>query len=169
MNKNDLLHLINESPITLIGYSFRDERVKDELISNLNYLDVGIIDWSFSFKSFIRDFKINCILSDSDFILPEYIIVDVNNIDIHRDNSLLRANKIQSFIQDSLINNLKTTVIITSPINKHLESGYQTTNFSGGNRLLYFSSLALSIDDYKVKVIKNRAGVENTVYNLMEE
>ena len=57
----DLCNLIEESKFTLIGYTFQDERIKDELISNFNYVEIKEIDSSFSFKSFLR--------SDGDYIL----------------------------------------------------------------------------------------------------
>jgi trehalose/maltose hydrolase-like predicted phosphorylase len=50
---NDLFDLIKQSDVTLIGYTFQDEKIKDELISNFNYIDVVEIDSSFSFKSLL--------------------------------------------------------------------------------------------------------------------
>ena len=49
---NDLFDLIKQSTMTLVGYTFMDERIKDELISNFNYVEIEEIDSSFSFKSF---------------------------------------------------------------------------------------------------------------------
>ena len=48
---DELFDLVKQSDMTLIGYTFQDERIKDELISNLNYIDVGKIDSSFSLRS----------------------------------------------------------------------------------------------------------------------
>lgn len=63
----DLFDLVKQSEMTLIGYTFKDERVKDELVSNFNYIEIEKIDSSFSFKRFIRDVKLNC--KDGDYIL----------------------------------------------------------------------------------------------------
>jgi len=60
-SKEDLCSLIGESTLTLIGYTFKDERIKDELISNFNYVEIKEIDSSFSFKSFLRNEKLNTI------------------------------------------------------------------------------------------------------------
>jgi hypothetical protein len=40
---NDLFDLVKQSDVTLIGYTFQDEKIKDDLISNFNYVDVGQI------------------------------------------------------------------------------------------------------------------------------
>lgn len=63
----DLFDLVKQSEMTLIGYTFKDERVKDELVSNFNYIEIEKIDSSFSFKRFIRDVKLDC--KDGDYIL----------------------------------------------------------------------------------------------------
>ena len=39
-SKEDLCNLIDKSTITLIGYTFQDEKIKDELISNFNYVEI---------------------------------------------------------------------------------------------------------------------------------
>ena len=47
--------LIQQSNVSLLGYRFKQERLKDEIISKLPHLVVPEIDSSFSFKSFLRD------------------------------------------------------------------------------------------------------------------
>ena len=44
--------LIQKSNISLLGYRFKQERLKDEIISKLPHLVVPEINSSFSFKSF---------------------------------------------------------------------------------------------------------------------
>ena len=166
MSRSDLFSLMNESPITLIGYSYSDERVKDELISNFNYIDVGEINSSFSFNSIQRDIKLNYILNDSK--LPDYIVIDIGNIRVY--DPLMIANKINDIVKkmiDSFDNSIN--IIITSPVNKSIINDCQTTNFLGGNRALFISHLALVIEDNKAKVMKNRMGFENIIFNLLEE
>lgn len=64
---NSLIKLIERSKITTIGYNFEDERIKDELISNFNCVEIKEIDSSFSFKSFLRNQKLNHILDDFNY------------------------------------------------------------------------------------------------------
>ena len=61
LSYKDLLNLIKESDFTLVGYTFKSERIKDEFISNFSYIEIEEIDSSFSFKQFIRDYKIKII------------------------------------------------------------------------------------------------------------
>jgi hypothetical protein len=73
--------LIQKSNVSLLGYRFKQERLKDEIISKLPHLVVPEIDSSFSFKSFLRDLKLQSILETDDAINnPEYLVLDLNNI-----------------------------------------------------------------------------------------
>lgn len=74
----DLFNLVKQSEMTLIEYTFKDESIKDELISNFNYIEIEKIDSSFNFKSFIRDIKLDSLFNGSKN--PEYILIDINNI-----------------------------------------------------------------------------------------
>lgn len=60
----ELFSLIKQSDVTLIGYTFKDERIKDELISNFNYVEIEEIDSSFCFNSFLRDLKLESVLGN---------------------------------------------------------------------------------------------------------
>ena len=62
LSYQDILNLIKKSDFTLVGYTFKDERIKDELLSNFNYVEIEEVNSSFSFKSFLRDLKIKSIL-----------------------------------------------------------------------------------------------------------
>ena len=59
-----LYDLISENEVTLIGYRFSDERIKDEIISNLGRTKTIDLSSSFSMKSIIRDMKIGQVLND---------------------------------------------------------------------------------------------------------
>ena len=50
-NLDYLYDLINKNEVTLIGYRFSDERIKDEIISNLGRSEIIDLNSSFSMKS----------------------------------------------------------------------------------------------------------------------
>lgn len=47
-----LFELINNSNISLLGYSYKDERIKDEIISKVSHYELPEIDSSFSMRFF---------------------------------------------------------------------------------------------------------------------
>ena len=76
-----LFDLLKQSDISLLGYTFKQERLKDEIISKLPHVVIPEIDSSFSFKSFLRDLKIDSILETGYSVRnPEYIVLDLNDI-----------------------------------------------------------------------------------------
>ena len=166
----DLCNLIEESKFTLIGYTFRDERIKDELISNFNYVEINEIDSSFSFKSFLRNEKLNHILDDGKKF--DYILLDLNNILPTAYDPSKVFNRV-GFIRN-VLEKLRERIwvegepqyriIVTSPVYRNVKE-IATDNFTGGNQVIYMSELAMVINDEKVKVIKNRNG-ENRDYIL---
>ena len=166
----DLCNLIEESKFTLIGYTFRDERIKDELISNFNYVEIKEIDSSFSFKSFLRELKLNQVLDDQKNF--EYILLDLNNIlptSYDPSKVFSRVGFIRNVLE-RLRERIWTEgkpqykIIITSPLNKTFDKD-EIGSFVGGNQVIYMSELAMVINGEKVKVIKNRNG-ENRDYIL---
>lgn len=164
----DLFDLINQSCVTLIGYTFKDEREKDDLISNFNYIEIEKIDQSFSLKSFIRDIKINSLISDNEFKYPEYILLDINNI-ITTESRFGRARIIRDIIEKLRyeIYEPQIQLILTSPVYKNSNS---ELSFNSGNSPLYISDLAFTISDGKIMLQKNRFGEngEEIIYNLKQ-
>ncbi len=175
---NDLFDLIKQSDVTLIGYTFQDEKIKDELISNFNYIDVGQIDSSFSFKSFLRDLKLKLIL-ETGVKKPDYILLDIGNIPLKNNDALYEKKKfIRTFVED-LRSQIYTDcsgfpakaeikIILTTSLYR---SGMNSdSNFSGGNYPLYVSDLVFTISDDKIKVIKNRFGIDGDeiLYNTKQ-
>jgi len=168
---NDLFDLVKQSDVTLIGYTFQDEKIKDDLISNFNYIDVGQIDSSFSFKSFLRDLKLKSILETVK--KPDYILLDIGNIPIKNNDALYRRQQfIRTFVED-LRSQVYTDcsgfpakpqfkIILTTSLYKSAVNtdGNDINNFSGGNSPLYVSDLVFTISGSKIKVIKNRFGME---------
>jgi len=183
LSYQDILNLIKESNFTLVGYTFKDERIKDELLSNFNYVEIKEVNSSFSFKSFLRDIKLKSILEDSSVKNPEYILLDVSNIRIQDTDSLSGRQKVIRKFVENLRNHLYTDysgfpgtpqfkIILTSSLYRSgiNSEGNDINNFSGGSQPIYVSDLALSIIDNKIKIIKNRFGNngDEIVYKFQE-
>lgn len=163
----DLCNLIEESKFTLIGYTFQDERIKDELISNFNYVEIKEINSSFSFKSFLRELKLNQVLDDQKNF--EYILLDLNNILPETESyNISKFNRLRNILEKLRemvwIEKIQYKIIVTSPVYRNSKE-ISTDNFAGGNQTIYMSELAMVINGEKVKVIKNRNG-ENGDYIL---
>ena len=173
-SKEDLCSLIEESLFTLIGYTFKDERIKDELISNFNYVEIKEIDSSFSFKSFLRNEKLNQVLdSGKEF---DYILLDLNNIRPTYDG-VSKWDK-SSFIRN-VLEKLRERIwvegepqykiIITSALNKTFDKD-EIGSFVGGNQPIYMADLVVVLKSEIARVIKNRNGGEGDyiLYNTKQ-
>ena len=89
-NINDIYRTLEQSDVSLIGYTSKSERIKDEFISKLPHINVGEINSSFSIRQFVRDYKIGQILDDSSSYKEfNWIVVDINDIEV--DNSDLNT------------------------------------------------------------------------------
>jgi hypothetical protein len=171
---NDLFDLFKQSHVILIGYTFQDERIKDELISNFNYVDVGQIDSSFSLRSFLRDLKLKSILETGEVVKnTDYILLDIGNIPLKNNDALYGRQKfIKTFVEDfrsqiytdcsgfpgkPQFKIILTTSLYRSGINSE---GNDIQNFTGGSGPLYTCDLAFTISNDKIKVIKNRFGLD---------
>ena len=179
---NDLFDLIKQSTMTLVGYTFENERIKDELISNFNYIEIDEIDSSFSFKSFLRDLKLKSILENTSVKNPEYLVLDLNNIRLKSDDLGDRQRQIGALVQHlgaQLYTDVSefpgkpqfkiilTTSLYRSGVNS---LGNDIQNFRGGGGPLYASDLAFTISNDKIKVIKNRFGYDGDeiLYNTKQ-
>ena len=172
---NELFNLVKQSDMTLIGYTFKDERIKDELISNFNYVEIKEIDSSFSFKSFLRNEKLNNILDSGKKF--DYILLDLNNILPTAYDPSKVFNRV-GFIRN-VLERLRERIwtegkpqykiIITSPVNKNLEND-DIGSFIGGNQPIYMADLVIVLKENLVKVIKNRNGSEGDyiLYNTKQ-
>ena len=172
---NELFNLVKQSDMTLIGYTFKDERIKDELISNFNYVEIKEIDSSFSFKSFLRNEKLNNILDSGKKF--DYILLDLNNILPTAYDPSKVFNRV-GFIRN-VLERLRERIwtegqpqykiIITSPVNKTLEND-DIGSFIGGNQPIYMADLVIVLKENLVKVIKNRNGSEGDyiLYNTKQ-
>jgi hypothetical protein len=173
-SKEDLCSLIGESTLTLIGYTFKDERIKDELISNFNYVEIKEIDSSFSFKSFLRNEKLNQVLDSGKKF--DYILLDLNNIRPTYDG-VSKWDK-SSFIRN-VLEKLRERIwvevepqykiIVTSPLNNTSDKD-EMGSFVGGNQPIYMADLVVVLKGEISRVIKNRNGGEGDyiLYNTKQ-
>jgi len=162
---NYLFDLLKQSHISLLGYRFKQERLKDEIISKLPHMVVPEIDSSFSFKSFLRDLKIQSILETGETVKnPEYLVLDLNNIRFKNDVLGSRQNQIGNIlnkIREDMYSGSKVPyklLILTSLYSSGLKNvdDASITNFSGGSQPIYMSDVAVVMQEESMKVIKNR-------------
>ena len=171
--------LIQKSDISLLGYRFKQERLKDEIISKLPHLVVPEIDSSFSFKSFLRDLKLQSILETGNTVNnPEYLVLDLNNIKFDTKDLGSRQTQIKN-----IINKVREDMFHPETIHYKLlifSSLYSSgknfdddsiTNFSGGSQPIYMSDVAIVMQEESMKVIKNRFDDNNIdiSYNKLKD
>ena len=177
--------LIQKSDISLLGYRFKQERLKDEIISKLPHLVVPEIDSSFSFKSFLRDLKLQSILETGNTVNnPEYLVLDLNEIIFKSDDLGGRQNQIGNIInkiRDDLYSNYSGVYPQTPPykllmLTSLYSSGKNVddasiTNFKGGSKPIYVSDVAIVMEEESMKVIKNRFDDNNIdiSYNKLKD
>jgi len=177
MEEIDYLYdLISKTETTLIGYRFSDERIKDEIISNLGGTKIIDLSSSFSMKSILRDMKIDQVLNEEEKL--EYLLLDINDIrnsyikqrnftneDINRAGIIKNIiYDIRDCLRDSRngkdINDIK--LIITCPLQSNglNKDNNMIDSFIGGSTPLYLADLAMVItqqsNDKVIQVIKNR-------------
>jgi len=180
MNNNidTFYNLLNESTISLLGYTFNEERLKDELVSKIPHYKVSEIDSSFNLKSFVRDLKIKSILEDKYLNEIKYIVLDVNvlrnNIRLNKIGvSQLNKTRIDISISSelgSLINKVGLQfyetgykLLLTSPLNKSISNNKDIFNFIGGNKSIYMSDVVFTIESDKINILKNRHSEEKQI------
>jgi hypothetical protein len=176
MNIDYLYKTLEKSDVSLIGYSFKVEKIKDEFISKLPHINVGGINSSFSIKKFIRDYKISQVLDlDSSYKDFNWLVIDINDIGFSPNFS--RYNFISDFLnrlRSELFelqatkghlpkeDRIKLKLLITSPMYKSSEISPKDFNFSGA---LYISDFAfvikepsLSLSSSSIVIVKDRNG-----------
>lgn len=176
-NIDTFYRLLNESTISLLGYTFKEESLKDELISKIPHYKVSEIDSSFNLKSTIRDFKINSVLSDVDIDI-KYLVIDLQELKysiIKHSNYYSNSNNLGELSLASELRGLIDEVsfqfreseyklLLTSPLNREiLYNGDETLNFMGGSKPIYTADLAFRIAGDKIKILKNRYSDNNDI------
>jgi hypothetical protein len=123
------------------------------------------IDSSFSFKSFLRDLKLQSILETGETVKnPEYLVLDLNNIRFKNDVLGSRQNQIGSIlnkIREDMYFDSKVPyklLILTTLYSSGLKNvdDASITNFSGGSQPIYMSDVAIVMQEESMKVLKNR-------------
>ena len=158
-------NILEKSDISLLGYTFKDERVKDEIISKISHVEIQEIDSSFSFRSYLRNEKLNHLFEEGN--LPnsnaKWFVLDINNI-----TSKLLINKVK--LIKEVLNNIRRymysdTYGIEDPFYKLLitctlqktTSDFGIHSFIGGNTPIYISDFVCAINDNNnLNVLKNR-------------
>ena len=182
-NIDYLYNLISKTETTLIGYRFSDERIKDEIISNLGRTKTIDLGSSFSMKSILRDMKIDQVLNEEEKF--DYLLLDINDIRnsyIEQRNftneDLSRAGIIKNTIYDirSCLRDSRNgkdicdiKLILTCPLQSNgLNRDNNTIGvFMGGSTPLYYADLAMIItqqsNDKVIQVIKNRESASHKI------
>ena len=173
---NKIFEYLKESNLTMIGYKYQDERIKDELISKLPHIEIFEFDSSFSvmsaLKRTIREKKIDSVLDGEDFSNTNFLVVDLGNFSMPKsEDTFGRSRHISEFIGQMRKEVLETkySLIILSPVNSTMGSalGKSIPSFSGGNRSIYMADMTYVIEGKTVKIIKNRFdGGDNITISL---
>mgnify|MGYP000034195188 CR=1 FL=1 len=172
---NKIFEYLKESNLTMIGYKYQDERIKDELISKLPHIEIFEFDSSFSvmsaLKRTIREKKIDSVLDGEEFSNTEFIVVDLGNFSMPKsEDAFGRSRHISEFVGQMRKEVLETkySLIILSPVNSTMGSalGNDIPSFSGGNRSIYMADMAYVIEGRKIKIIKNRFDSDNIIISL---
>lgn len=171
-----LYDLIDKSDVSVLGYTYKSERIKDEIVSRLPHLKIGEVDSSFDFITYLREIKLTQVLGDSpDF---KYVVLDIGEvrhssksdaasfymvvrkmIEQIRTDMFKAYNKIQeeSFgldfddptsHQEEIIET-PYKLLITTPMYKS-SSEFKIHNFTGGDATIMIADLAFVIQDSNI-------------------
>jgi hypothetical protein len=147
-NIDKFYNLLDSSKISLLGYKFREESLKDELLSKIPHIKVSDIDSSFNLKSIIRDNKIESLIGNK-YLSFNFVVIDIN---IKTKNNMLD----QLSILNMSIKNIayqfydsEYKLIITSPV--------------PNGTSIYVSDVAFNIESDKIKILKNRYSEEKEI------
>jgi hypothetical protein len=159
-NIDYFFNILEKSDISLLGYSFKNERVKDEIISKIPHVEIQEIDSSFSFKSFLRNEKLNHLFEEGN--LPnsnaKWFVLDINNITskLLIDKVKLIRTTLEGIRSDMYPEKSFYKLIITCPLQR-TSSDFDINSFSGGSTPIYISDFVCTInDDNSLFVLKNR-------------
>lgn len=148
-----LYNKLKKSNLSLIGYSFKNERLKDELLSKLPHISLSNISSSFSLKSYIRDLKISNLLENDQSNNIDYIVIDTTEFIISD-----RRNIEEIIGRLRIENNNNYKIILTSPVNTPVNTLVNNSMITGNSLkpLLYSDFSFLIKDNSKVEIIKDR-------------
>ena len=169
---NYIYDLLRKSDVSLLCYRFKEERIKDEIISKLPHLVVPEINSSFSFKSFLRELKLESILETGESVNnPEYLVLDLNNIVFENDvlgSRQIQIRNILHKIREDMYSEYSGVypqtptyklLMLTSLYNSSEDThDFTFLNFSSGREPIQMSDLAIVMGGESMKIIKNRFG-----------
>jgi hypothetical protein len=177
-----LYDLVGRSDFTTIGYTFQDEKLKDELISRLPNFRLKELSSSFSFnnirqeiKQKVRENRLDCLLDNTDEFIDipnfDYLVVDLEDIppsgkddgDVSMHRSIQLRNLLENLRSDSIKNDYK--VIFTTVTYKTMTDD-PMDQLKGGSYGMYMADLVLMIKDGIAKITKNRFGYNDETISL---
>jgi hypothetical protein len=161
MSIEQIFDFMNKSNLTIVGYKFQDERIKDEFISKLPHIEIFEFDSSFSvmssLKQKVRENKIDFVLEGGSISNVKFIVVDLSNFKRHKDlSNMVISRSISEFIDKMRKEVMETNykLVILSPVNSNPMG--EVPSFTGGSRSLYMADLVYVIEGKKINIVKNR-------------
>lgn len=178
MQIQDLFGWMDLSRFTVIGYDFRSEMIKDELMSKLPSLKLEIVDSSFSLRSEIiretRERKADFLLEGNEYDIPRFAVIDMTAFRLNMDNYAQMSGFAERIRQEAT--EMDMPAIVIKPVNS--SPGDESDIISiGPNQLMYVADLAISITGDKeyrtrssrIKVLKNRYSHHDQKMNVSLE
>ena len=178
MQIEDLFGWMDLSRFTVIGYDFRSEAIKDELISKLPSLKLEIVDSSFSLRAEIvreiRERKSDFLLEGKEYEIPRFAVIDMTAFRLNMDNYAKMSRFAEKIREEATEMNMPAIVI--KPVNSSPGDGSDSISI-GPNQLMYVADLAISITgdrEYRtrssrIKVLKNRYSHHDQKMNVSLE
>jgi hypothetical protein len=180
MQIEDLFGWMDLSRFTVIGYDFRSEAIKDELISKLPSLKLEIVDSSFSLRAEIvreiRERKSDFLLEGKEYAIPRFAVIDMTAFRLNMDNYAKMSSFAERIRQEATEMNMPAIVI--KPVNSSSPGFESDDQISiGPSQLMYVADLAITITEVKhyrtrssrIKVLKNRYSHHDQKMNVSLE
>jgi len=178
MQIEELFGWMDLSRFTVIGYDFRSEMIKDELMSKLPSLKLEIVDSSFSLRAEIiretRERKADFLLEGKEYDIPRFAVIDMTAFRLNMDNYAQMSRFSERIRQEATEMDMQAIVI--KPVNSSPDDGSDIISI-GPNQLMYVADLAISITGDKeyrtrssrIKVLKNRYSHHDQKMNISLE
>lgn len=163
---NYFFNTLEKSDISLLGYSFKNERIKDEIISKIPHVEIQEINSSFSFKTYLRDEKLKYLFDGSgksDIKVPKWFVLDISNI---TSKFLIEKVKLIRTTLEGIRSDMYSETYPESPSYKLLvtcplqrtSSDFDINSFIGGSTPIYISDFVCAMTENInfLQVMKNR-------------
>jgi hypothetical protein len=155
--------ILKKSDISLLGYSFKNENIKDEIISKIPCVKIKEIDSSLSIRSYLRDEKLNYLIEDS--LNIKWLVLDINEIINNTTTQKVIKDVIYKIREDmySYTDKPFYKLLILTPMNI---SNINHSNFKCGISPVYMSDFVSIINNGSLEVFKNRFDDDNKKISL---